>query len=192
MTLILLDGALIILLLFGIKAVVEFYEKYKEFLILKEELRGVLRHVQHAMKMAQETVDVLQKNITFASTHITPHLPKAQTLKDDLEFLTDHASSLADRLENLTRDIKQNHLRPQAAPVAQASSYASSSQNRYQRYDERHIQKSDYKNEDDEESRRPLSRYAHPQDYHRYQRHQDEEESLVERKGFVTTIRRAR
>ena len=185
MTLILLDGALIILLLFGIKAVVEFYEKYKEFLILKEDLRGVLRHVQHAMKVAQETVDVLQKNITFASTHITPHLPTAQTLKDDLEFLTDHASSLADRLENLTRDVKQNHLRPQAAPL---SSY----QNRYQRYEERHLHENEYKAGESDEKKSSLNRYAQPHDYQRYQRREENEESSVERKGFVTTIRRAR
>lgn len=189
MTLMLLDGALIILLLFGIKAVVEFYDKYKEFLTLKEELKGVLRHVQHAMKTAKDTVDELQKNITFASTHITPHLPKAQTLKDDLEFLTDHASSLADRLENLTRDIKQNHLRPQAASSSQTWSY----QSRYPRYEERHDRNAEQQDERYNDHTSFLKRYAQPHDYHRYSKNDEHnDETQVERRGFVTTIRRAR
>ena len=113
MTLMFLDGLLIILLLFGIKAVKEFYDKYKEFLQLKDDLNCILRHVQLSMKSSQTTIETLQKNIQFASEHVTPHLPEANNLKNDLGFLIEQGEKVADRLENLARDVKKNYLTPQ-------------------------------------------------------------------------------
>ncbi len=113
MTLMFLDGMLVILLLFGIKAVREFYDKYKEFISLKNDLNCILRHVQLSMKSAQGTIDTLQTNIKFAAENITPFIPEANTAKDDLKFLIENAEVVCDRLENLTREMKKNYLTPQ-------------------------------------------------------------------------------
>jgi hypothetical protein len=113
MTVMLLDSLLIVLLLFGIKAVRDFYDKYKEFLALKNDLNCILRHVQLSMKSAQSTIDVLQTNIKFAAENVTPHLPDAKVIRDDLGFLIENGENVANRLEKLAQDMKKNYLTPQ-------------------------------------------------------------------------------
>lgn len=113
MTLLLVDALLVVLLLFGIKTVRDFHEKMQEYAQVKNELNGLMRQVQASMKNAQSLVSTLQSSIQFAAKNITPHLPKAGSLKDDLAFLIEHGETLADRLENLSRHIKQTQISPQ-------------------------------------------------------------------------------
>lgn len=112
MTSTLIDGLLIMLLLYGIRIAKDFHAKYEEFKQLKTDLKGILRQVQTSMKNASETVETLQTSIQFASTHITPSLPKANTLRDDLQFLLDRGESVANRLERLGSDMKDRYLSP--------------------------------------------------------------------------------
>ena len=113
MTNMLIDGLLIMLLLYGIRIAKDFHGKYEEIKQLKTDLKGVMRQVQASMKIAEQTVENLQASIKFAAAHVTPHLPKANSLRDDLSFLIDRGESIADKLEILTTGLKKNHLTPQ-------------------------------------------------------------------------------
>jgi uncharacterized protein YoxC len=112
MTELLIDATLIILLLYAIRMAKDFQKHYVEVKQLKNELKGLMRHVQSSMKAATSTVESLQESIQFAAKHVTPHLPKATTLKDDLQFLLERGETVADRLEKLGTELKQKHLTP--------------------------------------------------------------------------------
>lgn len=113
MTLFMIDSLMVILLLFGLRSVMKLHEEMREYKTLKNDLTSILRTLHANMKTADKTIHTLQEGIKFASTHITPHLPKANVLRDDLAFLLENGEKTADRLENLTREIKTNYLTPQ-------------------------------------------------------------------------------
>lgn len=104
---------LIMLLLYAIRIAKDFHSKYEEIKVLKNDLKGIMRQVQTSMKVAEQTVENLQSSIKFAATHVTPHIPKASALKEDLGFLIDRAESIADRLEKLGTEMKTKFMSPQ-------------------------------------------------------------------------------
>lgn len=109
MTTLLIDATLIILLLYAIRTAKDFYIYYQEVKQLKDELKGLMRHVQSSIKTASTTVESLQESIQLAAKHVTPYLPKAITLKDDLHFLLERGESVADRLEKLGTELKEKY-----------------------------------------------------------------------------------
>ncbi|MBX9696952.1 MAG: hypothetical protein K2X98_04265 [Alphaproteobacteria bacterium] len=185
MTLMFLDGLLVILLLFGIKSVKEFYEKYKEFISLKDDLNCILRHVQITMKTAQTTIDALQKSIEFAAEHVTPHLPEANVVKEDLHFLIEQGEKVADRLETMTRNAKQNYLTPQPIDSSDA------------RHSEEVISKQHFYRDRDYKGpiatpQPSISPRQHALEKNPFTAPSDSEESLMQHRGFFTTIKRVR
>ncbi len=113
MTLFMIDAMMVILLLFGLRSVMKLHEEMREYKTIKNDLTSILRTLQSNMKTAEKTIHAMQEGIKYASAHITPHLPKANILKDDLAFLLENGEKTADRLENLTREIKKSYLTPQ-------------------------------------------------------------------------------
>ena len=112
MTSMLIDGLLISLLLYTIRIAKDFHKQYEELKSLKLDMKSILRQAQTAMKSASETVEILQAGIQLASTQITPNLPKANSLKDDLEFLVDRGESVANQLEKLGSSLKERYISP--------------------------------------------------------------------------------
>jgi|GEM_PF-5420363 len=173
MTLVMIDGMMVILLLFGLRSVMKMHEEMKEYKTLKNDLSSILRHLQTNMNTAESTISTMQESIKFASTHVTPYLPQANVLRDDLNFLLDHGEKIADRLENLTREAKRSYFTPQTVvfdPDAKDNAQDKES------VEERNIPK----NQDSFSKVNLKTQTEHDVD------------KKVERKGFFTTIRRVR
>lgn len=114
MSIMILNTCLIISLLFAIKYVRDFFQRYESFLKLKDDLAHLIKHVETTIEKADSTTRTFQEQIDFTSHNIIPHMPKAHTVQEDLSFLTDHGNSIADRLEALTREAKRTFLNPQS------------------------------------------------------------------------------
>lgn len=107
-----LNTGLIIALLFAIKYVRDFFQKYESYVKLKDDLVQLVKHVEATIDKADNTTRVFQDQIHFASHNVIPHMPKAHIAKEDLSFLVSHGEEIADRLEHLTRDAKRTFLHP--------------------------------------------------------------------------------
>jgi hypothetical protein len=84
----------------------------------KAELEALIHSFGEACARAEAGVKTL-RTATDEATRLQQYLDRSQALRDDLAFLLDRGTSLADRLEGGVRTARtESQSRPMAAPVA--------------------------------------------------------------------------
>jgi len=115
----LLDVIIIVLLVPTIVYAVILNTRLKQLRDNRDDLARLVAAFNDATARAESGIPKLRRAADEAGQSLQERVEKAQTLRDDLAFMTERADSMAGRLESSVRQAREE-VRPAAAPVAEA------------------------------------------------------------------------
>ncbi|CAL7959145.1 conserved hypothetical protein [Alphaproteobacteria bacterium] len=103
----LLDIVVIVLLSFTISFCLRLNKKISDLKDSRKELVDLVRTFDTAVISTHKSISALKETSSIASGELKTYISKAEGLTSDLSFMTDAASRIADRLENLIDSSKK-------------------------------------------------------------------------------------
>jgi chromosome segregation ATPase len=119
----LLDVIIIVLLVPTIVYAVILNTRLKQLRDNRDDLARLVAAFNDATARAESGIPKLRRAADEAGQSLQERVEKAQTLRDDLAFMTERADSMAGRLESTVRQAREE-VRPAAPPPAAAPAVA--------------------------------------------------------------------
>lgn len=105
----LIDLSIIALLCFTIYFAIKLSKQLQVFRDNRENFADMIEGFQSATLRAEKSIHLLHSNAKEAGESLQEHIDKAQGYRDEIMFLLDRGTSLADRLEEDIKNARDTH-----------------------------------------------------------------------------------